>query len=360
MTDEFKERLKRYHEGQLSADEEAEMERELDKFDVYQSFLDEQEEEDHTEINSQEVIRKGWFHQRFSIIATVLTILLLIIPLLGLSSKIYYVGKASDLVDLTTKTVYLTEPNVTVGEGQLDVNDHFFNMSFTMDLYKQVGGEKVRIGEWDVLYDLNRVDYPDYPNRNYVIENPPLDIPRPEEKKLYHPDEYAPSSGWDQLEQLPDGTVAEVYISFDQLYRESDIKELLGQMRTDWQWFAVNTGLEQNGKSVEGGYMTPIGYPSESNARDWSPREGIDDRGNSNEEQFLRVMKELEDYEQQATDIARTKWLDLKERNDYLDENGVEVYGAVITGPVEELLSLKERREIRNMKVGEVRLWNYK
>ncbi|MCD5325406.1 MULTISPECIES: anti-sigma factor [Pontibacillus] len=360
MTDDFKERLRRYQEGELSKEEEDEMEQDLDKFDVYQSFLEEQsEEKEEPFINSQEVIRKGWFYQRFSLIATVLTVLLLIIPVLELGSKMYYVGKAGKLVDLTTKTIYLTEPNVTIDDDRLDVRARFFNLTFSLDLYKQIGGEKVRIGDWDVLYELDKVDYPDYPDREYVIGDPPLDIPHPEEKKLYHPDDPAPNSDWERLEALPDGTVAEVYVSFDQLYEEGEVLNLLGSMRSEWQWFAVNTGLEASGKSTEGGYLTPIGYPTDSNERVWSPREGIDDNGSSNKEQFLRVMRELEQYEEQATDIARTKWLDLKERNDYLDKNGVTIYGGVVTGPVEELLSLRDKKEIQHMKVGEVRLWNY-
>lgn len=47
MSEEFKERLRKYSEGSLPEEERAEMEQELEKLEAYQSYLDElMEQED--------------------------------------------------------------------------------------------------------------------------------------------------------------------------------------------------------------------------------------------------------------------------------------------------------------------------
>lgn len=50
----------------------------------------------------------------------------------------------------------------------------------------------------------------------------------------------------------------------------------------------------------------------------------------------------------------------LQERYDYLKKNGFTVYGAVVTGPVKELLKLKDVKEIRGAQLGEMDYWNWK
>ncbi|MGN7117717.1 anti sigma factor C-terminal domain-containing protein [Lysinibacillus odysseyi] len=49
----------------------------------------------------------------------------------------------------------------------------------------------------------------------------------------------------------------------------------------------------------------------------------------------------------------------LKEKQAYLKEKGFTVYGAVVTGPVKELLKLKDVPSIRDEQLGDVELWNW-
>ena len=66
----------------------------------------------------------------------------------------------------------------------------------------------------------------------------------------------------------------------------------------------------------------------------------------------------LKKNEDVAVKIARAKSLALKERIAYLEKNDIKIYGAVVTGPTPELRKRKDKKEIRAMKVGEVKLWN--
>ncbi len=48
-----------------------------------------------------------------------------------------------------------------------------------------------------------------------------------------------------------------------------------------------------------------------------------------------------------------------KQRLAYIQKNGVQVYGANVTGPVKELQRLKERPEFREFRLGRIEVWNW-
>lgn len=49
----------------------------------------------------------------------------------------------------------------------------------------------------------------------------------------------------------------------------------------------------------------------------------------------------------------------LNERYKFLEENGFITYGAVVTGPVKELLKLRDVEGVQGEQLGEVELWNW-
>ena len=49
----------------------------------------------------------------------------------------------------------------------------------------------------------------------------------------------------------------------------------------------------------------------------------------------------------------------MSERYDYVKENGIEVYGVVVTGPTRELFKLSELETVHSPGIGDVELWNW-
>jgi hypothetical protein len=74
---------------------------------------------------------------------------------------------------------------------------------------------------------------------------------------------------------------------------------------------------------------------------------------------FLNTLNLLKEYEKMANRIAGKGDLRLQERIDYLNQNGIGIYGAVATGPSKEILKLKNEPWISGIIVGEVRFWNW-
>ncbi|NMD69257.1 anti-sigma factor [Bacillus sp. DNRA2] len=287
-----------------------------------------------------------------------LAVILLIVPVLTLSSYLYYAigGKANRLIEIATKTIYVTEPNMSLEEMELEEDIGFFNMNLYFDVFKRIGKEDYQAGEYSVNFVL---DKPNFPERDMKLERPLPMVGDMETDMLYHPDGpfgKTVASDWDILDYLPDGTVGEIYLSLNQLLKPEELEKQLGN-KLEVRWVAVDTGIEAK-KIYEAGYsIAPIGYPLQVDDTTWSPFNG---RDQTNEKVFLDILKFLAKDEKTAEQIARARSLVLKDRIHYIEKNGIQVYGAVVTGPTQELRKLKDHDQIRVMKVGEVKLWNWK
>lgn len=367
MSEEWKRKLKDYYAGNLSEDEALVVEKDLERYEAYQEVifdefkLEEQEESERLDTlppdQVNKIIKNSIRNARFSLTAFVVMIILMIYPLMTMVSYLYYGlnQKAEDLIQVAIQTVYVTEPNVSLEEMDIEREFGLFSFDVYMDLYKRVGKHDIKLGDWEVGYQFSDAEFP---KRNYIIENPPKEIPNYETKKLYHPDAgitNPETNGWEKLEKLPEGTVAEVYISLNEVMNTKEVEELTKGTDTEWRWYAIDTGLEATGKSLDGGYLTPLGYPAQPDPDGWSPYNSR----KPNEEQFMDSLYFLQKYEQQAIGIAHAKWLDLDYRINYIEDNGLKSYGGVITGPTKEILKLKDNDAIRGIYIGEVLLWNW-
>ncbi|WP_010677703.1 anti-sigma factor [Bacillus timonensis] len=331
--------------------------------EIYKSFLNESMQDYEKSLNvpknkQNRLIKAGRNHALLTNIMISLAIILLIVPVLTLSSYLYYAigGKANHLIDIATKTIYVTEPNMSLEEMELEEDIGFFTMNLYFDVFKRIGKEDYQAGEYTVSFAL---DKPNLPERDMKLEKPLPITGDMETDKLYHPGgPYGKTVGsdWDIFEHLPDGTVGEMYLSFNQLVKPEEIEKQLGK-NVEVRWVAVDTGFEDKSLYDAGYSVAPIGYPLQIDTTTWSPFNG---RQKSNEEVFLDILNFLAKDEKTAEKIARARSLLLKERIQYIEKNGIEAYGAVVTGPIPELRKLKDKELIRVMKVGEVKLWNWK
>lgn len=331
--------------------------------ELYQSFLHESMqdyEKSHKvpEEKQKRLIKAGRNHALQTNIMISLAILLLIVPVLTLSSYLYYAigGKANHLIDIATKTIYVTEPNMSLEEMELEEDIGFFTMNIYFDVFKRIGKEDYKAGEYSVRFTL---DKPNFPERDMELERPLPIWGGMETDMLYHPDgPYGKNvySDWDILEHLPDGTVGEIYLSLNQLMKPEELEKQLGN-KVEVRWVAVETGLEDKNLYEAGYSVAPIGYPLQVDTTTWSPFNG---REKSNEEVFLDILNFLAKDERTAEKISRARSLVLKERIPYIEKNGIRIYGAVVTGPTPELRKLKDSDLIKVMKVGEMKLWNWK
>lgn len=326
----------------------------------YQNYLKETLNEmndfqPYTEDDQSAIVKIGKQTARRTNIMISLAILLLIVPVLTLASYMYYAtgDRANRLIDVATKTIYVTEPNMSLEELRLEEEIGFFSMKINFDVFKRIGKEDYKVGKYDIDFFLSQ---PDFPNRNLTLDRPLDEYPSEETEFMIHPDatqHFSAATGWDMLNKLPDGTVAEAYVSLKKVMKPEELEGSLPK-NMEVRWLAVDTGMDAAQVDKEGVPITPLGYPAQYDPTTWSPFKTDD-----NQRAFLEILLELEKNESVATKVARAKSLSLGSRIAYIKKHGINVYGAVITGPTEELRKLQDMPEIRSVKVGEVKLWNW-
>ncbi|KGR76349.1 anti-sigma factor [Ureibacillus sinduriensis] len=300
-------------------------------------------------------VKRAINSSKWKIILSTITVILLIVPTCYMLTFGYYAfgTKSTTLMDVASKTLYITEPNTTLEEMEFDMDFSLFSMNLAFEQYKQIGDDFYPAKHYDLQFVLNDLVeknedsklekvYPGYPTQtNQWIAHPKQMI------------EFDSAKEWRVLAGLPEETVVEAYISLDNLYRVEEVETAMENV--DVTWAAVYTGREETMLSSDGDVISPIGYPVQPDETYWSPfREST-----SHEETFLEMLKELQPYERIAEEVSPHKNLELEERIAYIEEQGFETYGVVVTGPKSEIESLRELDMVRYLKVGEVKLWNW-
>ncbi|WP_340007370.1 anti-sigma factor [Paenibacillus sp. FSL K6-0276] len=393
MSEEFKEKLRRYGEGTLADEDRDEVERELEKMEVYQTYLDElmgAEEPasgDGKRMNfgkgegsrpnrEKKIIRRGKWRARVSSTLTVISALLMFMIICSFITAIFYgTGERVEKYrDVVSSAIAVSQPNTIVHLS----NDStpFFSMNLTGDIRKQVGDEQITVGDysmkllfgWARLYNYSWTDESRGVGYYFVY-------PQGKQSAANSMDD---SSEWERLEKLPEGTVAEAYLSFDQLFTTDELLKKFEPKNLQPLWFAADTGPRTREPVIN----DPLGFPStpiwhaddmkvtQESKKKWgwfggvtsrtSVSPSVDSYGDAElrNANFLKTLHLMQEYKSIANKVI--PFIDLDDSISYLEKNGVKLYGAVVTGPVKELLKLKEEEWVSNMHVGEVRLWNWR
>lgn len=391
----------------MPEDERDEVEREMDKMEAYQAYLDDVmtvNAKANERINGHErvedglisakkerrIIRKGKWKARFVNAATVLAILLLVTVASTIITGLYYgtgePNRMSTYRDIVTSAIALTRPNVTVHPNAQ--GNAFFTMDLSGKLNKQVGDKQVAAGDFSMTFLFGLASLPRFswlddgglgPYTFYHPANKPPS-PAPGESNRFD-GQRSDGAEWATLEKLPEGTVAEAYLSFDQLFETDELLARFEHKNMQPVWFAVDAGPgswredsivvpypvgfpywpiwhaddlnvdhREEKKSGMFGKIVTIGgsYPALAAYGDGARRN----------ENFIKTLSLLQNNKSIANKVS--SFTDIDGAADYIGTNGVKLYGAVVTGPVKELVKLREESWISNLRVGEVRLWNWR
>lgn len=394
MSERFKQQLKDYAEGKLSAEEKVEVEKELEKMEAYQAYLDEvmgeenrvagqepQQDESDPQAAKRErrIIQKGKWRARISNAFTVLAIFIVFSIISSLITALYF-GTGSPnrgelYRDVIRSAVAVTQPNISLN---LSFNTNaYYNVDFKGQLNKQIGDARINIGDFSMNMFLG------LPRSKDVVWRTETEPQRfvfvdPNRTKLYQGEKKkSAESGfageWATLDKLPEGTVAEAFLSLDRFYSTEELLKMFDGKNMSPEWFAVYTGDDS-------GTMSPIGFPYYPmwHHDDWTmtgqtvEKRGLFgktvSRGNSappvdsldgkiRNENFIKTLYLLQKYKRIANYVAFD--LNLDARISYLEENGIQLYGVAVTGPTKELLKLRDEDWIASIQLGEVRLWNW-
>ncbi|MEC5423924.1 anti-sigma factor [Virgibacillus sp. C22-A2] len=381
MSDEFKKKLEAYEKGALPEAELAEFEKDLEKLESYQEFLEETKtiESNGTTINEkkkQKILRRGKWKARLQTAITALGIFLLFTIVSSILTAIYYSWGSPDRLDvyrsIIDHTLTVTEPYGYMGNTSTN-SKLYFGLEATRDIQKGVGNETKKVGEMEINFFFSMMGYPE---REYYGD--------PSQNNFffsYPGSEVGDWSDWNKLEKLPEGTVVSAHVSFAELLETDEVFQLLEGKEIRLTWLAVDTGLEANNEFNDGVILDPIGFPSFPiwheedmilNSREeekglfgskivsesYSSPDYEEGEEGILQQQFLKTLYFLKDHERKVNNLVFGK-LELSERIDYLEKSGFQHYGVVITGPTKEVLKLKNESWVGELKVDEVSFWNW-
>ncbi|WP_165347236.1 anti-sigma factor [Gottfriedia acidiceleris] len=376
MDENFREKLEAYTNGKLSESEKIQLENELDKLEIYQSYLDEiMQGDDSTKqknnnFNEKALIKKGIWKARIQNALTALSILLLIGCACWSITTIFYSwgepDRASNYSEIIRTSFEATHPNVTVNDS---IQSGILKLYIDGELNKQLGDGQKNIGEVksSFFFGLPTI------NISKQVQPAPFFI-YPEQQKSIQID-----NGFKRLEHLPEGTVSELYISFsDYLTTDATLKLLEGKNLLP-AWFAVDTGIDKNRSEwIEPSLGFPYyGFNLQKNEKVISKEKsgngfvtteitgsvnlGLESYGDAakRNKEFLDVLDLMNSNKLISQNVASFSKQRLQEKTNYIKRNGVRIYGVVVTGPTKELLKLQKEKWVGKASVGDVAFWNW-
>ncbi|MFS0821335.1 anti sigma factor C-terminal domain-containing protein [Bacillus sp. 1P02SD] len=318
---------------------------------------------------------------RFSLTARIIRVVLILLFLYGVYMILLSIGY--DFTKLDDKNAYhlnlaidWTQPGLQ-GEYSRPLSGEitpFLSQTITIPISRTIGKEEQIVGEWDVtkrlvnsLSSKETIYFQRSSNQQFGFILP--EDPRTG-KKLAAVTKSVDLQEWQKLEMVHEGTVANLAFSTSNFLKSEELLGRLEKYDLDVQWMPLYAGELKAFKpawtSTGGGENISVdtlgltrAVEMDEDYMSWSMLMLDSKTIKKNQEIMLKNMKDLiEDESETYRQNVLGLWY-LEERYDYLKENGFLVYGAVVTGPVKELLKLKEEPDFRNIQVGEFEYWNW-
>ncbi|MGP4040027.1 anti-sigma factor [Gracilibacillus sp. D59] len=378
MNDSFQKKLEAYENGELSGKDLEEFEKELEKLETYQSFLENDEMDDMPlDQKEKQIIKKGKWKARIQTTYFVILLFIGFTIITSILTSVYYAwgdpDRAEVLRNVVDHTLTVTNPYGYLSHSSLDSGNLYFNMELTTPKKKKIGDEIIEVGEYKSHFIFSFLRMREENHFGSISQSSPSFVFPGAGSDM--------TSDWRKLERLPEGTVTSAYVSFTDLLDTEEVYELFSEKEIDLLWLAVDSGAENADERNLGVIFNSIGFPSfpiwhdddmilESREEEKglfgssvisegysSPtyREGDYDVLH---QQFLKTLTFLQEHENLASRVIFGD-LELEHKINYLEKEGIKHYGVVITGPTKEILSLQENDNISVLQIDESRLWNW-
>ncbi|WLR54379.1 anti-sigma factor [Mesobacillus subterraneus] len=261
-----------------------------------------------------------------------------------------------------------TQPNMHEDFGSIDSAEitPFFTQKISYPVYKMIGKEQELVGTKKLVKGIFPKNDTEYLKPRTEREH---NFYLPEHPKTGNQLEANGRPGvWTKLDKVHEGTVAELSFSTKSYMTPEEMLEFLKPYDLDVLWMPLYTGeLKEFETGWSGGgnsmSVNPFGFTGGRETGDdynSQSKYGLEEKFTDlNKKLMLRQMKNLLENESTSYRENFLRLYHLEERYDYLMKEGFQVYGAVVTGPVKELLKLKENEQIQGANLGDMSYWNW-
>ncbi len=405
----FAELLQRYKDGTATEEEIREVEEEIEKNELINDFISQQlpeleglsllQEENQQEARkiASAVNRKLW--KIICVVIAALTALALLINYVALP---YYNSRFYDPYQIVkgVPDVRNQEKDYTNTFTPLFMNvDVFLDLYFPGWMAQQEKVYPLGMGEYDVLIKINNTfdgqeDFSARLSKGVIEQGIEKEwfFPTPTAGRFYEKgsrffrvtfvdengnetQEQQPDvrQGYrEEMEKLPESVFIEAYITFEENMTVEELLKWKEEVPVTLTWAAVETGddcyLGEVGFDVDmGGYVLE---PTEE-FEEMFPYLQVNSSNTHGEaetaeqfEQHYKSMLKYMSYQEEFLDA----FCDVNHYNDaesyqkaldYAEENGINIYGAVVTGTRNDMMELEQRADIHSFQISNVKLSIY-
>lgn len=282
-----------------------------------------------------------------------------------------YFEKSGENAQFTRAVATLAEMQ---GSGmKVDKNFRMVSLSpslkqtVTTKVYRQVGKWSVITGELHAEKSLfGEIRYSIKEDKKYLNENmsPYIGFPL---SMIYGGSDtirIGEEPGMERLGHIEDGFVAEMWFSFAKGMTPKQAMDVLSEYDLWVTGMAVYSGERKDVKVSIYSYTNDTAYLPHLTLR---PLVTFHENGMAGGESLSLTKQDIALAEEQL--MKDLEWLtshvnyysvnEDEQRLSYLKRNGIQVYGATVTGPVRELEKLKQVPEFRRFGLGRVEVWNW-
>lgn len=368
---DWRDKIKRFESNDLSEEESREMEEELNKLEMLQEHMDNEQnikrDNKGPKLPKRLNLRKAKWKLRLEQVGTIIALFLLFTMLCSVITNLFYNEDRQVAYDDVVKRAYdITNPGITLVSSGGGMST-FFTNDATYTIEKQIGSTSKSIGKLSTRHFFSQLTVDDdfIGNPSYSSQFYPANV---------EPDHQALKNSWEAMKKIADVSVSNVYISFDQNYGTDEVNKLLKDYDVEVLFYPVNIGSNGENDSI----VEPIGFPSEPMwlETDWI-LESETKEGNSSTasyyapdfedgdtkilgEQFLKVLYFISDYSKQTRTLAYSlSPKSISSAINYIEKNGISHYGVVITGPTSEIVKMKGEEWIHAIDIDESAFYNW-
>lgn len=383
MSEDFRLKLELYRDGKLSAAERAFMEEEIERYSAIKDYLEEKDEQMIADLKKEldrEAPTETSFSKRINrkmvakiIRLSLITVLvcLIVLPMLYLA-VMSFLGNAFrvDSNEFTADSVFSAQfmnmafPQVRSGRA----GDHteFYKQTFTLT-YTDGLSHKAQAAELAVNYSFGKLKKPEKPPEERLQTFSTDDFHALNPQTYFNPD----SSEWNYLEEAPAGTKARIFVAFKSGLSPQKAFEALGK-----QYFQNESDnsilmLADTGSTIVMANTDPAYFYEQKNksVSKQSELEYINKYNNGDneihKEVFLYGLNQIKKHsniagyivENYSYGAGKVLFHNIGTMLSYVEENGVQYVGAVITGDTKELLELKNNPQVYACRVYDIVVW---
>lgn len=264
-----------------------------------------------------------------------------------------------------------TNPNLSGGITPNEMSEitTLLTQKISYPVYRTIGKEQQYVGEKNLNKRLFSTFSTTELKTNQPLNEDLFHFYLPEDPKTGDKLPVSESDNvWNTLEKIADGTVADLAFSTKKYMNPKQLLSMISTLDVDVLWMPLYSGEFKSfdpdwaggdgaisvspfgltsGKEISDDYLSLLAYSL--------TEEHIDE----SEKLMLKNIADLLTNERKGYYENLLGLYYLQERYDYLVDNGFAVYGAVVTGPVNELLKLRNIEEVRGAQLGKFEYWNW-